>query len=77
VVNGVCVQTPLRGRRCVEFRQLASVMEAGRVNPVIALIYYPMLDNGLFDLDKPTSLVLPAVQGQAQLLTFLEAKTPV
>jgi hypothetical protein len=75
--NQICLRTPLRGPRCVEFRQLASVMEAGRVNPVIALIYYPALDNGLLDLDRPASLVLPAVREQAQLLTVLEAKTPV
>ncbi|RIK33342.1 MAG: hypothetical protein DCC55_35145 [Chloroflexi bacterium] len=75
--NQVCVQTPLRRRRCVEFRQLATVVEAGRVNPVIALVYYPVLDNGLLDLDTPASLVLPAVRGQAELLTELEAKTPV
>jgi hypothetical protein len=75
--NGVCVRSPLRGRHCVEFRQLANVVEAGRITPVIALIYYPALDNGLLDLEKPTSLVLPAVQEQAHLLTLLEAKTPV
>lgn len=75
--NAICVQTPLRGRCCVEFRQLASVTEAGRVTPVIALVYYPRLDNGLLDLETPASLVLPAVQGQAELLAELEAKTPL
>jgi hypothetical protein len=75
--NQICLRAPLRGRRCVEFRQLASVMEAGRVNPVIALIYYPALDNGLLDLERPASLVLPAVREQAQLLTLLETKIPV
>src|SRR5215204_4320367 len=47
----LCLLTPLRGRRCVQLRQLASVTEGGRINPVVGLVYHPQLENGLLDLD--------------------------
>src|SRR5687767_7377374 len=49
--TSICVTTPFRAPQCVEFRQLVSVSENGRLNPVITLVYHPQLANGLLDLD--------------------------
>lgn len=75
--SGLCVVRLGRGRQCVEFRQLVSVSESGRLNPVITLVYHPSLSSGLLDLDAVQSLVLPAVRAQADLLAHLQARMPV
>ena len=68
--------TPLRANRQVEFRQLIGVSENGRFNPVLTLLYYPRLADGLLDLDDAHSLILPSVNEQEQLLELLEASAP-
>ncbi len=72
--TAVTLQTPLRANRQVEFRQLISVSENGRFNPVITLLYHPHLANGLLDLDEVHSLILPALRDQEQVVTLLAAK---
>ena len=74
--NGIVLCTPLRAVRKVEFRQLISVSENGRFNPVLTLVYHPWLPNGLLDLDDARSLILPAVRDQQELLALLEARLP-
>lgn len=67
---------PLRAPRRVSFRQLISVSENGRFNPVITLLYHPRRADGLLDLDEARSLILPAVSDQQELLEMLEASLP-
>jgi hypothetical protein len=73
----ICLVTLLHGCRCVDFRQLSSVTEDGRVNPVITIIYHPQLENGLLDLDHVDTMHLPAVTDQAELLAHLQARMPI
>ncbi|HMN30133.1 MAG TPA: hypothetical protein PKE45_18420 [Caldilineaceae bacterium] len=72
----LCLAAPLRGRRCVELRQLASVVEGGRMIPMVAIIYHPRLENGLLDLDQVHSLTLPSLQEQSELLAALQKEMP-
>jgi hypothetical protein len=72
-----CVTLPLRPAQWVEFHQLISVTENGRLNPVITVVYHPRLDNGLLDLEAVRSLLLPAVTEQETLLAHLQARLPV
>jgi hypothetical protein len=58
----------------VEFRQFSAVYEEGRGLKSILLLYHPRTATGLFDLDVEHSLVLPAVNEQAELLAALTAK---
>ncbi len=67
---------PLQASRPVRFRQLISVSENGRFNPVITLIYHPQRADGLLDLDRVQSLILPALTEQQELLDRLEASVP-
>ena len=74
--DGIILVTPLQLNRRVEFRQLISVSENGRFNPVLTLLYHPRRADGLLDLDDAHSLILPAVDEQAALLEILEARLP-
>ncbi|CAN5729015.1 hypothetical protein BH10CHL1_BH10CHL1_13070 [soil metagenome] len=67
---------PLQSDRSVRFRQLISVSENGRFNPVLTLIYHPQRADGLLDLDHVQSLILPALNEQEELLELLEARLP-
>ena len=77
-INGdeIALVTPLRASRRVDFRQLISVSENGRFNPVLTLLYYPRRSDGLLELDDARSLILPAVAAQQELLDLLEASLP-
>lgn len=74
--TGLCVEQPFQRPRCVEFRQLLTVNEEGRFNPVITLVYHPALANGLLDLDAAVSVELPALRAQNELLTVLQERQP-
>lgn len=71
--QGFCLRTPLRRRR-VEFRQLDSATEAGRIVRGIVVTYHPLAPNGLLNLDTLHSVSLPAVGDQERLLETLQAK---
>ena len=58
----------------ITFRQIATCEESGRMGKGISLIYYPLADNGLIDLDRPTSHFLPGVEGQAELLALVQGQ---
>ena len=72
----IALVTPLRAPHRVDFRQLISVSENGRFNPVITLLYHPRRSDGLLDLDDARGLILPAVAAQQELLALLEASLP-
>lgn len=67
---------PLGAAQTVELRQLMSVSESGRAGNALILLYHPLRDDGLLELDDVRSLVLPALQGQDELRTYLEARVP-
>lgn len=73
--TGFGLESPLGSRR-VEFRQLDSATEAGRLLRVIVITYHPLLENGLLDLDDLRSVTLPAVNQQYELLELLEQHAP-
>jgi len=73
--SGFQVVTPMAARR-VEFRQLDSATEAGRLLRVIVVTYHPLLENGLLDLDDLRSVTLPAVNPQYELLELLQQHAP-
>ncbi len=60
----------------IEHRQLAAVHQTGRFLNVIVVMYHPKQANNLLTLDALENLTLPAVNGQASLLNFLEARVP-
>lgn len=73
--QGFWLRTPLRRRR-VEFRQIDSATEAGRLARGIVVTYHPLASNGLLDLDTLHSVTLPAVGNQETLLDALRARRP-
>jgi len=56
----------------IEFRQIVTVAEEGRMTKGISVIYYPLDENGLIDLDDPRSLFLPGMDRQDQLLEIVQ-----
>ena len=73
--HGFWLHAPLRRRR-VEFRQLDSATEAGRVTRGIVVTYHPLAASGLLDLEELHSVALPAVAQQENLLEPLRARCP-
>lgn len=73
--GGLQLVTPMTARR-IEFRQLDSATEAGRLLRVIVVTYHPLLENGLLDLDDLRSVMLPAVNRQYELLELLQQHAP-
>lgn len=68
---------PLAAPRTIEYRQLFSATENGRVGGrSISLVYHPLRADGLLDLDDARSMTLPEVAGQDELLAWIEARTP-
>ena len=74
--HGLTLLQPLARPQAVQYRQLAEVSEEGRLQRVILLLYHPLRPDGLIELDDLRSLALPALEEQAELLEFLQARTP-
>lgn len=72
----ITLHTPLRGVQAVDFRQLVSAAETGRMMHSLSLLYHPRQPDGLLDLEQIQHLWLPAVVDQEQLLTAIEARIP-
>ena len=63
--------------RIVEFRQMVSVSDAGRLGGrSITVVFYPLEADGLVDLDGADSLIVPEVDDHDGLLDALEARVP-
>ncbi|RME62122.1 MAG: hypothetical protein D6790_06815 [Caldilineae bacterium] len=60
----------------VDFRQMAAVSEAGRFTPGISLVFYPLDESGLVDVERPRTLFLPGVERQEELLYVLHRQLP-
>jgi hypothetical protein len=74
--TSLVVRVPLLPARRIDLRQLSEVTESGRFLPALVILYYPLRADGLVDLDDLHSQILPAVEDQADLLEFLQGKTP-
>jgi hypothetical protein len=73
----VRVNRPYAAPQEVEFRQLVSVAEEGRMGTAIMLSYHPKSAQGLLDLDSVQTLMLPAVVNQEALYNHLSRQVPV
>jgi len=73
---GLTLFRPLSAPLRIQYRQLVEVTEEGRVQRVLVLLYYPVADDGLLDLEALRSQALPALEDQAELLSVLQTKTP-
>ena len=63
------LRMPLSAPRTIEYRQLFSATENGRVGGrSVSLVYHPLRADGLLDLDDARSMTLPEVEGQDELL---------
>lgn len=70
------VEAPLSPRRTIEFGQMLSVEEEGRMSKAIVLAYHPRTPDGLLDLERASTIFLPALQDQDTLYEWLVEKTP-
>ncbi|MCL4832191.1 MAG: hypothetical protein KJZ86_07105 [Caldilineaceae bacterium] len=58
----------------IDFRQIASIEEAGRMTTGLTLVYFPLNDRQMIDLDGPRSLFLPGLKAQKELLAIIQAQ---
>lgn len=70
----ITIAPPMFGRSSIEYRQLVSVSQDGRLFDVIVLIYHPLREDGLLDLDAVRSCNLPAVVDQDVLYDYLKER---
>lgn len=73
---GITLYEPLRQPQHIDFRQIADVHESGRVVMGIGMVYYPIGENGMVDMDAPRSLFIPALERQAEVLHVLNQSMP-
>lgn len=74
--RGLTVIAPLRAPQRIDFGQLLSVSESGRLFVVCTLLYHPRQPTGLLDLETVHSITLPTLTAQDQLLATLTAQIP-
>lgn len=74
--SGLTLHEPLTGPTHIDFRQMVAVFEAGRMLPGVSLVYYPLRENGLLEMDEPHTLFLPAMERQDELLAVLNHEIP-
>jgi hypothetical protein len=70
------VRAPFARTHNVEFGQILSVTEEGRIGKSIVVAYHPRTGDGLLDLDTARAVVLPAVRDQDSLFEQLTERTP-
>ncbi len=74
--SGLTIHDPLRPPAHLDFRQMVAAYEAGQIVPGVSLVYYPLDDKGLVDMENPRTLFLPAVEKQDELLGVLQREMP-
>ncbi|MCB0112923.1 MAG: hypothetical protein R2873_34010 [Caldilineaceae bacterium] len=74
--SGITLYEPLNQATHVDFRQMVAVYEAGRMFPGVSLVYYPVGQDGLLDMEDPRTLFLPAMERQDELLAVLHHEIP-
>ncbi len=65
---------PLARSRYVDFRQIISISESGRLGANLALLYHPLNERGLVDAEAVRSLALPGVVDQEELLAAIDQR---
>jgi hypothetical protein len=70
------VAPPLAKPRDIQNGQILSVSEEGRMNKSIVVAYHPRTRDGMLDLERAQTIVLPAVQEQESLYEQLLARIP-
>jgi hypothetical protein len=70
--SGITRHDPLAAPQHIDFRQMVAVSESGRMTPGLSLVYYPVAESGLVDMEEPRSIFLPAVDRQDELLAILQ-----
>ncbi len=70
------VTAPLAKPRNIQYGQILSVSEEGRMNKSIVVAYHPRTTDGLLDLERAQTIVLPAVQEQESLYEQLSSRIP-
>lgn len=76
---GLTLYRPLAAPLRIQYRQIAETAEEGRLlrlMQVIVVLYYPLAEDGLVDLDALRSQALPVLENQLELLHVLQTKTP-
>lgn len=74
--DGVTVRAPLQAPLQIQFRQMITCEEAGRIVPGVSLVYWPISADGIVNTDVPRAVFLPAVARQDELLTALQERIP-
>jgi hypothetical protein len=74
--SGLTLYEPLNQPNHVDFRQMIAVHLAGRFFPGLSLVYYPIGQNGMLDMEDPRTLFLPALDNQDELLNVLQHEIP-
>jgi uncharacterized protein (DUF58 family) len=69
--SGITRHDPISAPQHVDFRQMVTVSEAGRITPGVSIVYYPVAESGLVDMEEPRSIFLPAMEKQDELLAIL------
>lgn len=72
--SGLLCHRPPAAPLAIGFRQIADCQESGRRSNAISLIYYPVTDGGMLDLDTPRSCFLPSVEDQEQLVATIQQR---
>ena len=72
----ITLSAPLSRPRAIEFRQLMSVTEEGRMGRALLVAYYPHAGNGLLDLDDVETAALPVLHDQDTLFAVLSKRVP-
>lgn len=63
-----------QGTSCtIDYRQLYSIDESGRLLTVLTILYYPKAADGLLDLTQIATMTLPVMRNQQLLRQRLEA----
>ena len=70
------IAPPIVRDRTIEYGQILSVSEEGRLQQAIVITYHPRFASGLLDLDNAESLTLPSVRDQEDLLAWLQDRVP-
>lgn len=70
------VEPPLTSPIHIEYGQILSVSEEGRMTKSIVVAYHPRTADGLLDLDRAKAISLPAVQNQEALYEELVRRSP-
>lgn len=72
--NGISLRRVGSAAQHVEFRQIISAGEVGRLTRLIVITYSPRQTNGLLDPDAVGTLALPTVANQAELSALIDEK---